>query len=162
MKNILRYFLFVLIITACSKKNSLKELEKFQTTSLLITLTINDTIADKDNIDKNFRISTFYKGEKLSFYPSNEKITLPIFDTIPEFDIEYEDLRTEFKGDMPKYEGKHIFTKKASKINLIVDTHPFDSTSISKFRNRTLTPKNYFMFIETNSMGWNWRALEEK
>lgn len=162
MRNLFRFILLVVLLTACSKESNLKELEKFDTTSLLISLSINDIIADKDNIDKNFRISTFYKGEKLSFYPLNGRITLPIFDSIPEFNIEYRDLKTAFKGDMPKYEGKHIFTRNASEINIKVDTYPFDSSSVHKFRSRELNQHNYFLFINTNSMGWNWSALEEK
>lgn len=162
MRALQKYFLFLLILTACKNGNTLNEIEKFDTTSLLISLTINDSIADTNIIDNYFRISTFYKGEKLSFYPSTGKITLPIFDTIPDFSIEFKDLKTEFIGDMPKYEGQNIFTKRASEINLIIDTYPFDSISISKFRNREITENNYFMFIETNSNGWNFNALEIK
>jgi hypothetical protein len=146
---VLLYFLFF----GCKEKISNYEFNDYQKIVLKVNVLIDDSLVDEKEID-NYFIVAIHRDTTISSIKSiNGLISLPLFDSIPDFSVEYKNFKVDFKELMAQVEGEGIFNKDSQHIIMSIDKYPFKKYNLEVFRGRPFNSNNYIIELSNNS---NW------
>jgi hypothetical protein len=152
-------FLLLVIFSSCNIKIKYENEEKVEKNSIAVGVKVNDTVATIKELDENFRIYLKTPNEVVIIKPAVGLINLANVDSLQEISIMYKKFGTQIKGEMLKHEKKFFFDKKANTFNVLIDTYPFNSTTLKSF-NSTRLKKDKYLFNIKNDI-WELRCLED-
>ena len=152
--------LICILIFGCKENTSNYEFNEYEKIVLEVNVLIDDILIDKKEIDNHF-IVAIHTDTSTNFIKSiNGLITLPLFDSIPDFSVIYKNFNVDFKKLMAQVEGEGIFNNNSQHIVMSIDKYPFKKSNLEVFRGRPFNSNNYIIEL-SNKSNWAFYSFGE-